>query len=185
VRVGCVLALVLVMGAGLGARAPIPPASASSRSGQSLVVTMGEYWFRPARLALRAGSTVTLRLANQGVLAHELMVGRGVVREASGKPDRYREDFFAGLRVEVLSAVRVKRATPGKARPVGPLAEKLFMHEGMEMEHPFMVDLEPRGTAVLRFTVPGGRVGSWEMGCFEQDGAHYLAGMKGVVSVTP
>jgi uncharacterized cupredoxin-like copper-binding protein len=28
-------------------------------------------------------------------------------------------------------------------------------------------------------------VGEWEMGCFEQDGVHYDAGMKGTLVVNP
>jgi uncharacterized cupredoxin-like copper-binding protein len=37
----------------------------------------------------------------------------------------------------------------------------------------------------LTFNVTEGMVGDWEMGCFEQDGVHYDAGMKGPVTVVP
>jgi uncharacterized cupredoxin-like copper-binding protein len=47
-----------------------------------------------------------------------------------------------------------------------------------------MVVVPVGGTAIVKFTVTEGMVGEWEMGCFEQDGVHYDAGMKGPVTVT-
>ena len=52
------------------------------------------------------------------------------------------------------------------------------MHEG------FMVALPEDGTGTIKFTVTEGMVGKWEIGCFEQDGVHYDAGMKGSVNIT-
>jgi uncharacterized cupredoxin-like copper-binding protein len=52
------------------------------------------------------------------------------------------------------------------------------MHEG------FMVALPIDGTGTIKFTVTEDMVGEWEMGCFEQDGVHYDAGMIGSVTVT-
>ncbi len=39
------------------------------------------------------------------------------------------------------------------------------------------------GVSFIEFTVPADRVGEWEMGCFEDDGAHYDDGMKGTLVV--
>jgi hypothetical protein len=49
----------------------------------------------------------------------------------------------------------------------------------------FMVVLPIGAQATVTFEVTEGMVGDWEMGCFEQDGVHYDAGMKGPVSVIP
>jgi uncharacterized cupredoxin-like copper-binding protein len=55
-----------------------------------------------------------------------------------------------------------------------------------EMEHGgFMVVLPVGAKATVTFTVTDDMVGEWEMGCFEQDGVHYDAGMKGAVTVSP
>ena len=53
-------------------------------------------------------------------------------------------------------------------------------HEG------FMVFL-PVGNeqATITFTVTDDMVGEWEIGCFELDGVHYDAGMKGALIVKP
>jgi len=36
----------------------------------------------------------------------------------------------------------------------------------------------------MTLTVTEEMVGEWEFGCFEQDGVHYTAGMKGMMVVT-
>jgi hypothetical protein len=47
-----------------------------------------------------------------------------------------------------------------------------------------MVMLEPSPEAtVIEFTVTADKVGSWEIGCFEDDGDHWNDGMKGKLVV--
>ena len=53
-----------------------------------------------------------------------------------------------------------------------------------EMHSGFMLALPVGGTATMKFIVTEEMLGDWEMGCFEQDGVHYDAGMIGMVSVT-
>jgi plastocyanin len=147
----------------------------------SVTIVMTEYKFEPATVRLRAGSTVVLRLVNRGILAHELLIGRGVAKSPKGAPDHYGQDFFQGIRVELLSAQGIEELAAGKAQLAGPLAQKFLKKEAGE--EVFEIALKPKGQAVLRFSVPAARVGTWEMGCFEQEGAHYLAGMKGTLIV--
>lgn len=169
------------VGIALGLIGATPIARAQGTSA-AVTIVMTEYRFEPATVRLRAGSTVVLRLVNRGVLAHELLIGRGVAKNRKGAPDHYRQDFFQGMRVELLSAQGIEELVAGKAQLAGPLAQK-FLRKEADGEV-FEIALNPKGQAVLRFSVPVARVGTWEMGCFEQEGVHYLAGMKGTLIVS-
>lgn len=125
-------------------------------------ITMNEYKFEPDTIRVKAGQEVRLVLVNAGRRDHELMIGRNV---RSGNPAGYHTDFFAGLSPQV-SGEKIKKEE-----------EEAEAHAG------FMVALEPGGRATLVFTVPADRVGEWEMGCFEENGSHYLSGMKGKLVV--
>jgi hypothetical protein len=46
-----------------------------------------------------------------------------------------------------------------------------------------MVSLANEDRATMTFTITEDMVGTWEIGCFLQDGAHYLADMKGSLVV--
>lgn len=69
-----------------------------------------------------------------------------------------------------------------------PIDLKELMEEEEEEEeaHGFMVVLKPGEEPVtLIFTVPASKAGEWEMGCFENDGAHWQLGMQGKWIVQP
>jgi plastocyanin len=131
----------------------------------SLTIDMTEYAFTPPNLQLKVGQEVTLTLTNSGQLQHEIMFGRNVMM-VSNRPAGYHEDMFEAGGV-----------TPEVTQDVMP-EEMVERHAG------FMVVVPIGGTATMKFKVTEGMVGEWEMGCFEQDGVHYDAGMKGPVSVT-
>ncbi len=136
--------------------------AAPSTSGATMIaVELGEFYFKPARLELPAGQTVTLQLINKGRVEHEFMVGREVKQhEHEGKMEGFGQDFFAGIEVTyTVEKGKVER----------------------EEEHGFEVELEPDGKATLTFTVPPDRKGEWEIGCFVP--GHYEAGMKGTLIV--
>jgi plastocyanin len=133
----------------------------------SYTIEMTEYAFTPATLELKVGQEVTLNLVNKGNLQHEVMFGREVKTE-NNRPFGYQQDMFA-----------VGGVTPSVTQSAMP------EESGDEMEPTgFMVGLPVGGQATMKFTVTKDMVGDWEMGCFEQDGVHYDAGMKGTVSVT-
>jgi hypothetical protein len=50
--------------------------------------------------------------------------------------------------------------------------------EDDHMAHGFMVMRPPGERAELTFVVPVDASGEWEIGCFEEDGAHYDDGMR-------
>lgn len=129
-------------------------------------IDMDEYSFSPERLEFKVGQEVTLNMSNSGQLQHEIMFGREVMK-VDNRPAGYMEDMFEAGGVE-----------PEVTQVGEPEHEEEEMHEG------FMVVLPIDGTATMKFTVTEGMVGEWEMGCFEQDGVHYDAGMIGSVTVT-
>ena len=155
--IGLCAALVLILAACGG----------NSAQPVSFDIDMGEYSFTPERLEVKVGQEVTLNLSNSGQLQHEIMFGRAVM-EVDNRPAGYMEDMFAAGGVE-----------PDVTQNGEPEPD----HEE-EMHSGFMVVLPPDGTATIKFTVTEGMLGDWEMGCFEQDGVHYDAGMIGSFSVT-
>lgn len=130
-------------------------------------IEMSEYSFSPNTLELKVGQQVTINLVNKGTLAHEIMFGREAMM-MNNRPSGYQHDMF-----EESSS------------------EPMVMGEmHMEGEHDaghtgFMVVLPEEGdTASITFTVTDEMVGEWEMGCFEQEGVHYDAGMKGKITIS-
>lgn len=150
---GWILAVGMLL---LGCARPAGPAE--------IRITMSEFKFEPDTIRVKAGQEVRLVLVNVGQRDHELMIGRNVM-EMGGNPAGYHKDFFAGLSPQV-SGEKIKKEE-----------EEAEAHAG------FMVALEPGGRATVVFTVPADRVGEWEMGCFEENGSHYLSGMKGKLIV--
>ena len=133
----------------------------------SYTIDMAEYTFTPSTLDLKVGQEVTLTLVNKGNLQHEIMFGREVMK-TDNRPAGYQEDMFAA----------------GSVHP--EVTQSAMPEEEIEEGHGgFMVVLPIGAQATMKFQVTEGMVGDWEMGCFEQDGVHYDAGMKGTVSVSP
>ncbi len=139
----------------------------------SLRIEMSEYAFNPAEIELKVGQQVTLELVNNGALVHELMIGREVMM-MENRPSGYQADFFTSAGVEpevVYASAQGEQHSHDLQHAAG--------HTG------FMVALEPGEQATVTFTVSKGMVGEWELGCFEQEGVHHTAGMKGKLVVAP
>lgn len=142
--------------------------SSSTPEPVSFDVHMTEYSFQPSTIKVKVGQQVTLNLINDGQLSHEIMFGRDVVT-TDNRPTGFQTDMFeaAGVEPTVTSS------------------------GGSEMDHHeagysgVMVVLQNTGDkATMTFTATKEMVGDWEMGCFEQDGVHYQAGMKGTFTVS-
>jgi uncharacterized cupredoxin-like copper-binding protein len=155
------LALAAIFLAACGGRAP---------QGEPVTVhiEMTEYAFSPASITLEVGQQATFELANTGQLQHELLIGREVLEE-DNRPAGYRTDLFesAGVTPEVTVSA--------------PPEETGAEHE----EHGFVVVVPANATATLTFPVTAEMAGEWEIGCFEQEGVHYDAGMVGTLTVQP
>ena len=149
------------------------PGSSSQLEPVSYKVEMSEYAFSPERIEVKVGQEVTLKLVNLGLISHELMIGQEVAR-SNNRPSGFQKDLFEIAHVE---PVVVGGSTAGGHSSAGHGAD----HSGS-----FMVVLPEQGDeASLTFQVTQDMVGEWELGCFEQDGVHYDAGMKGMLVVLP
>jgi uncharacterized cupredoxin-like copper-binding protein len=129
-------------------------------------IVMTEYAFQPANIELKVGQQATFELVNNGQLQHEILIGRTVLKE-NNRPVGYEVDLFETAGVEPVVSVSAQPEAEG------------------EEEHGFVVIVPIGATAAMTFPVTEAMVGEWEIGCFEQDGVHYDAGMKGILSVKP
>ena len=139
----------------------------SSPEAVSYDINMTEYAYAPENLEFKVGQEVTLNLTNSGQLQHEVMFGRQVM-QMDNRPAGYMEDMFE---------------VGGVEPEVNQVGEPEHEHDE-EMHEGFMVALPLDGTGTIKFTATKEMLGQWELGCFEQDGVHYDAGMKGRVTVT-
>lgn len=141
----------------------------------TISMDMNEYTFNPDTIEVKVGQQVTIEMVNNGTLEHELMIGRDVAM-MDGRPNGFEHDLFAEAGVEPTLVGGMMEMEEEGAHTE---EEDSHMHEG------FMVALPNTGdTASLTFTVTEDMLGEWEMGCFEQDGVHYDAGMKGTFIVS-
>jgi len=163
--------------------------SASTPQPLEITIEMSEFAFSPQNLEFQVGQEVTLHLVNIGALGHEIMFGRGVVMK-DGQPFNYETDMFEFAGVEPEVSMNEGEHGDDHGHDEGDEHEGDDMHEeDMHMEEGhtgFMVHL-PVGTDeyTMKFTVTEDMVGEWEIGCFEQEGVHYTAGMLGTLVVSP
>jgi plastocyanin len=169
------LSLFLLLLAACGASTPEPA---------SITIEMDEYSYLPESIQLKVGQQVTLTLLNIGQLDHELMIGRLVTRNDQGQPNGFSTDFF--IQAEVIPEVSG-----------GGMLMEHSDEDGMEgMDHAEdseeMAAMEnamvsqPAGAdpTTVTFTVTEEMLGTWEIGCFEEEGVHYTSGMTGQLTVS-
>jgi uncharacterized cupredoxin-like copper-binding protein len=94
-----------------------------------------------------------------------------------GQPAGYKTDMFQSANVE--PEVTVKEGSQSD--------NDMNMEEDEEHDHAgFMVEVPPGDDEyTMTFTVTEDMVGTWEIGCFDQNGVHYSAGMVGTLTVSP
>jgi uncharacterized cupredoxin-like copper-binding protein len=134
-----------------------------------VTVLLKDFKFEPAVLQLNVGDAMTLTIRNEGRVAHEWLIGRGIVRTADEKG--FQKDLFAVLNPKVdgrqYSLEQVGRRPPGR--------DESATRSSMGVE------IQPGGEVTLRFTVPESAKGEWEMGCFFS--GHFESGMKGTLVI--
>jgi plastocyanin len=158
-------------------------------------IDMNEFTYTPNELEFHVGQEVTLILTNSGEKVHELMIGNAVKNE-DGLPNQFRFDFFreGGVMPEVSGGGMLMSHADEAGHDEMDMSgeDAMDMEEDMDMgdptddDHALMV-MVPVGqdTTIVTFTVTEEMLGEWEMACFEENGAHYLAGMTGTVLVLP
>lgn len=155
-------------------------ACSNTSSPKSLEITMemSEFSFIPNHLEFQVGQDVTIHLKNIGALEHEIMFGRDVEFE-DGQPHGYTTDLFAFAGVEPEVTVMEEANSNVGEHDEGEMEEE-HGHSG------FMVEVPTGGNEyTIHFTVTENMVGDWEIGCFDQNGVHYTAGMVGSLTVNP
>lgn len=164
--------------------------------GGEIEISMFEYQFEPAEIHLKAGTTVTFVLTNDGGTAHELMAGHNVHTE-DGHPHGFESDFFdtvSNLSIDPPDALETSMEGMGDGSmddmasdtTMGDMASDTTMGDMGDDEHMdmgVMVGREPAETARITFTVTNDSVGEWDIGCFEEEGEHWAKGMKGKIIV--
>jgi uncharacterized cupredoxin-like copper-binding protein len=132
-----------------------------------VTLVMKEFKFEPARIQLKVGETVDLTIRNTGQVSHDWMAGTGLVNAQDGKG--FQKDLIALLKpTETGRQYAMERAG---AASQADLIKRIS--EGTEVE--------PGGEVTLRFTVPAGAKGEWQMACVLT--GHYESGMKGTIVI--
>ncbi|MCE2527570.1 MAG: cupredoxin domain-containing protein [Actinomycetia bacterium] len=203
-------AVVLMAVAALGLAGCGEGAATPDENGE-IVITMTESAYAPNVIEVSPGQTVTFVLVNEGEKDHELMIGRSVTF-TDGAPDGFEHNFFEGLSplvdppeaamemdemdmemdMDDMDMEGMDMDEDDDMDMEGmDMDEDDDMHmEGMDMDeggdhagHGFMVLRQPNETARITITIPLDATGEWELGCFEEDGAHWDDGMKGTFTI--
>lgn len=175
----------------------------SAPAEEVITIEMTDFAFSPDTIELKVGQTVTINLVNEGVLVHELMIGRELVMDHN-VPSTFEHDFFAGISPEVAVSGDSESAhnddhaqesdhevaqESGHSHDEESHSQKESAHVEESKGHShdgFMVELPGNSDeiATITFTVTEDMLGEWELGCFIDNGAHYTAGMTGKLVVT-
>lgn len=128
-----------------------------------VVIELHEYNFTVAGgeanapIVFQAGQPYSVVFTNEGMMEHEVLIGRTVLVE-DGVPDGYETNLLDAIEVDVV----------GDDWEVGTSG---FVE----------VELEPGESVTIHFTLPAELIGTWEIGCFIP--GHYQAGMLAPVIV--
>jgi uncharacterized cupredoxin-like copper-binding protein len=179
----------------LGVSALLVQISNSSQTDSNTIqIIIGDFYFKPKTIQLRAGQQVKIELVNEGKLEHEFMVGRGLKTE-EGKDETHKGMHEANEEKQETS--KGEHEHQGETHAHSGMSkgfEKDFF-EGVEVavqtekgsdfmkvpSHGNMVTLKPEGEAALTFKIPTDRKGEWQMACFVP--GHYEAKMKGKIII--
>lgn len=173
-------------------------ASGASVSPNTYTILMTDYEYSPDRMVWRVGDRVTITLIEKSEARpqkpHEFMVGRTPRTEETvfgiHQEDGFETPFFSGVTIEVMSGSGLQMLMPGNATLTGLAPMKVMspgpMEEMEEMEEMtgFMPVIGAQGRLTFSFIVPD-KPGEWIYGCFQQDGQHFLNGMRGTITILP
>lgn len=170
-------------------------ASGASVSLNTYKILMTDYKYSPDHMVWRVGDRVTITLIEKSEARpqkpHEFMIGRTPRTEETvfgiHQEDGFETPFFSGVTIEIMSGSGLQMLMPGKAVLTGLPAMQVMSPGPMgEMEEMtgFMPLVGAKGHLTFSFTVPD-KPGEWTYGCFQQDGQHFLNGMKGTISILP
>ncbi|WP_285961901.1 copper-resistant cuproprotein CopI [Pseudomonas tohonis] len=151
------------------------PAKAAEAD-RTVEITLGDMYYEPAELDVKAGETVRFVLKNTGALLHEFNLGDAAMHASHQK--------------EMLQMQQMGMLTPtGMNHDMGQMDHSKMGHDMAGMDHgammkhddPNSVLVEPGKTAELTWTFSAAT--GLEFAC--NIPGHYQAGMVGRLKVTP
>jgi hypothetical protein len=135
-------------------------------------ITIAEHAISPDRIDIKVGQQVTFIFENKSQVDHELRFGQQVVINGN-HPAGYEVDFF-------VNAGEEPKLSPGRENLAG--AQPVDRTDSGA----YVINLTPaKPTAALTFFVTDEMVGEWEIGCFAQEGTHYIEDTAAKLVVTP
>nr|WP_296261701.1 MULTISPECIES: cupredoxin family protein [unclassified Pseudomonas] len=138
------------------------PATASQAT-RTVELTLGDMYFEPKALTIKAGETVRFVLVNKGALLHEFNLGDAAMHAA------HQQEMLKMVASGMLTATGMKHDMAG------------MDHGNMGMKHddPNSVLVEPGKTAELTWTFT--KATDLEFAC--NIPGHYQAGMVGKIAI--
>jgi len=147
----------------------VPAAFAQSGKVEKYSIVMKDYSYTPNKMTWHVGDTVQITLKNESTdKAHELLMGKDV---------NYSTDSFG------------KKYPDGWKTPLFTDASQVTFGEGtgiaeLRADGPETVALNPKGGTVTYTLVVPDKVGTWQFGCFEENGSHFGDhNMKGTIEI--
>jgi uncharacterized cupredoxin-like copper-binding protein len=141
---------------------PFGHAAPAAQATRAVELILGDMYFEPKSVQVKAGETVRFVLINKGQLLHEFNLGDAAMHT------RHQQEM-------------IKMQQSGMLTPTG-MAHHDMGHGSMEMKHddPNSVLVEPGKTAELTWTFA--KASNLEFACNLP--GHYQAGMVGKVTIT-
>ena len=172
--------------------------NSSLAESNTVLIKVGDLYFKPDTIQLKAGQEVKIELINEGKIEHEFMVGREVKMEESRDNTHHHKMNESEENEKKTSESEHEHHTHKGTHSLHPGMSATFENdffEGIYISvktengaefmrvpgHGTMVTLKPDSKATLNFKVPTNRKGEWEVACFVP--GHYQAAMKGKIVI--
>lgn len=157
---------VALAAASLTLLAVMPAAFAAN---ENYTIGMTDYSFEPDHMTWHVGDTVTIKLVNNSTdKTHEIMFGKG---DLNYETDSFGKEYPHGWTTKLFDS-----------------PDQIHFMMGQKVEELMaampMITLQEKGGAMtFTFTVPD-KKGTWQYGCFEENGSHFVDhNMKGTVDI--
>ena len=147
----------------------VPAAFAQGGKVEKYTIVMKNYSYTPNKMTWHVGDTVQITLKNESTdKDHELLFGKDV----NYSTDSFGKKYPDGWKTPLFTDISQVQFGQGDG-----IAE-------LRADGPGTIALEPKGGHVVyTFKVPD-KKGTWQFGCFEEDGSHFGDhNMKGTVEI--
>ncbi|WP_263141913.1 plastocyanin/azurin family copper-binding protein [Pseudomonas sp. RIT-PI-AD] len=149
------------------------PAQAS-QADRTVEIVLGDMFYRPAAVEVKAGETLRFVLKNEGSLLHEFNLGDAAMHA------RHQQEMLKMQQSGMLTPTGMKQGTAEHGQMAG-MDHGAMPHGGMTHDDPNSVLVPPGQTAELTWTFK--EATGLEFACNVP--GHYQAGMVGRVVVQP